>query len=78
MLFNFCTRSFLFTFPFFPQSFQAPIQKFADKLSGYFVPTVILLSILTLVVWLIIGFADITLLSKKFIVSLASTGDNLR
>ena len=32
---------------------QAPIQKFADKLSAYFVPTVIVISILTWVIWLI-------------------------
>ena len=48
---------------------QAPIQKFADKLSAYFVPTVVLISILTWVVWLIIGFVDITLLKKTYDVS---------
>ena len=42
---------------------------FADKLSGYFVPMVFAISLLTLTVWLIIGFVDIHLLHKKFDVS---------
>ena len=45
------------------------MQKFADKLSGYFVPTVVLISIVTWIIWLVIGFTDITLLRKKFDVS---------
>lgn len=48
------------------QTSKAPIQKFADKLSAYFVPIVVLISILTWVIWLIIGFVDITLLRKTF------------
>lgn len=35
---------------------KAPIAKIADKVSGYFVPTVIVLAILTLIVYLIIGY----------------------
>ena len=34
---------------------KAPIAKIADKVSGVFVPTVITLSVITLIVWLIIG-----------------------
>ncbi|WP_282123594.1 heavy metal translocating P-type ATPase [Algibacter mikhailovii] len=34
---------------------QAPIQKLADKISGYFVPVVVLISILTFVLWVIFG-----------------------
>ena len=49
--------------------FQAPVQKFADKLSAYFVPAVVSISFLTWVIWLIIGFVDITLLRKTFNVS---------
>ena len=34
---------------------KAPIAKIADKVSGVFVPTVITLSVITLIVWLLIG-----------------------
>ena len=34
---------------------KAPIQKLADKISKYFVPTVILISILTFIIWYIYG-----------------------
>ncbi len=34
---------------------QAPIQKLADKISSYFVPVVVLVSIITFVVWVIFG-----------------------
>ncbi len=34
---------------------KAPVQRLADKISGIFVPTVTLISILTLIIWLIIG-----------------------
>lgn len=34
---------------------QAPIQKLADKISGYFVPVVVVISIITFIVWAIYG-----------------------
>lgn len=34
---------------------KAPLQQTADKIAGYFVPTIVLVSILTFFVWLIIG-----------------------
>jgi len=34
---------------------KAPIAKIADKVSGVFVPTVIIISIITFIVWLIVG-----------------------
>lgn len=34
---------------------KAPIAKVADKVSGFFVPTVILIALLTTVIWLLIG-----------------------
>lgn len=35
---------------------KAPIAKIADKISGYFVPTVILISVATFIIYLLLGF----------------------
>jgi len=37
------------------QGSKAPIQALADKISGFFVPTVLILSFLTLGIWIIVG-----------------------
>ncbi|KAI0788069.1 copper P-type ATPase CtaA [Fomes fomentarius] len=37
------------------QTSKAPIQAFTDKVAGYFVPTVITLSLLTFIVWMIVS-----------------------
>lgn len=45
---------------------QAPIQQFADRISGYFVPFIILVSVTTLVAWLAIGFVNFDIVKENF------------
>ncbi|XP_071848505.1 copper-transporting ATPase 1-like isoform X2 [Apostichopus japonicus] len=42
------------------QTSKAPIQQIADKISGVFVPSILLLSITTLGIWMALGFTDPT------------------
>lgn len=58
------------------QTNKAPIQQLADKIAGYFIPVVILVSVVTLIIWIIIGYMNVEQLPMLHNDQMNKTGRN--
>jgi len=53
------------------QGSRAPIQRVADRVSAYFVPSVITIAVVSFLVWYLVGYDSFSIATPKFVFSLS-------
>ncbi|MDD1769111.1 MAG: heavy metal translocating P-type ATPase, partial [Methanomassiliicoccales archaeon] len=53
------------------QGSRAPIQRLADRVSSYFVPSVITIAVVSFLVWYLVGYDSFSIATPKFVFSLS-------